>query len=210
MLNLKSKLQPIIIGLGIFLLAVGIREMLQTLMMILPSWFLVLLFVPCLIFICVILGYLAKKITKSKWHILTLASIFVIVFSSIFYISEYKTNETIIIPESYVGEVRLFVSNEKKSDFVINKYGIGYIDQRTFSNGFYPEIIRGSNDITKQVKGYGKGGLATTKEDIYSYEYLSFFILVKGQNVEDKSIEELIKIKAIDTTRLYRKDNYLP
>ena len=210
MLNLKSKLQPIIIGLGIFSLVIGIRQMLQTPMMILPSWFLVLFFAPSLIFICVILGYLAKKITKSKWHILSLTSIFVIVFSFIFYISEYRPNQSIIVPESYVGKVRLFVSNDKENDFVINKYGIGYIDKKTFNRGFYPKIIKGRNDITKQIKEYGKGALATTQEDPYSYEYLSFFILVKGQNVEDKGIEELIKIKAIDTTRLYRKDNYLP
>lgn len=208
MLNLKSKLQTIIIVLGILSLVIGIRQMLQTRTMILPSWFLVLLFFPSMMCVSIVLGYLAKKITKSKWHTLTLASIFVTVFCSIFYISEYRPNQSIIIPESYVGEVRLFVSNEKKNDFVVNKYGIGYIARETFNRGFYPKIIKGANDITKQIKEYSKGGLATTQEDLYSYEYLSFFVLVKGQNVEDNSVEELINIKAIDTTRLYKKGNY--
>lgn len=207
MLNLKSKLQPIIIGLGILSLVVGIRQMLQTRTMILPSWFLVLLFTPSMMCVSVMLGYLAKKITKSKWHTLTHAAVFVIVFSSIFYISEYRPNKSIIVPESYVGQVRLFVSNENENDFVINKYGIGYIDRKTFIKGFYPKIIKGS-DITKQIKEYSKGALATTKEDLHTYEYLTFFVPINGQSIEDKNIEELIKIKAIDTARLYKKAHY--
>ncbi|KQC01151.1 hypothetical protein [Pedobacter sp. Hv1] len=206
MLNLKSKLQFIIIGLGILSLVVGIRQMLQTRTMILPSWFLVLLFTPSMMCVSVMLGYLTKKITKSKWYILTHAAIFVIVFSSIFYISEYRPNKSIIVPESYVGEVRLFVSNE--NDFMINKYGVGYIERKTFIKGFYPKIIKGSNDITKQIKEYSKGALATTKEDLHTYEYLTFFVPINGQNIEDKNIEELIKIKAIDTARLYKKVHY--
>ena len=110
---------------------------------------------------------------------------------------------TVVIPEGYVGEIRLLVSNE--NDFSINNYGIGYIDRKTFDEGFYPKIIKGGNDITKQVKEYSKGALATSSGDVYSYEYLSFSVLAKGEHVENKDIEELIKIKAIDTSRLYRK-----
>jgi hypothetical protein len=202
---MKFKIQPIIIALGILSLGVGIWQMLQTKTMILPSWFLLLVSLPCTLLVSFALGFMAKKILNSKWQTLTFASIFVIIFCSIFYVSRYRPVYTVVIPDGYVGEVRLLVSNEKENDLFINKYGIGYIDKKTFDEGFYPKIIKGDNDITKQVKEYSKGALATTSEDVYSYEYLSFSVLGKGENVEDKDIEELIKIKAIDTARLYRK-----
>lgn len=151
------------------------------------------------------LGYVARNILNSKWQTLTWASIFIILFCSVFYISEYKPTYEVVIPGEYSGEVRLLVSRGQGSNFVINKYGIGYIDRKTFDGGFYPKIIRGDRDITKQVKEYGKGALATTAEDIYSYEYLSFFVGGSGHVAEEKGIEELIKINAIDTGYLYRR-----
>ncbi|MFN0290097.1 hypothetical protein [Pedobacter helvus] len=200
---MKYKIQPIIIFLGVFSLCVGIWQILQIKTMILPSWFLLLLPVPCILLVSFVLGTLVKKILNSKWRAITFASIFVIIFCSIFYISNFRSVYTVVIPEGYVGEIRLLVSNE--NDFSINNYGIGYIDRKTFDEGFYPKIIKGGNDITKQVKEYSKGALATSSGDVYSYEYLSFSVLAKGEHVENKDIEELIKIKAIDTSRLYRK-----
>lgn len=202
---MKFKIQPIIIALGIFSLCVGIWQMLQTKTMILPSWCLLLLTLPCTLLVSFGLGIVVKKILNSKWQALTFASIFVIIFCSIFYIIEYRPVYTVVIPEGYVGEVKLLVSDEKENDFFINNYGIGYIDRKTFDEGFYPKIVKGDSDITIQVKEYSKGALATTPDDIYSYEYLSFSVLDKGDSLEDKDIEELIKIKAIDTTRLYKR-----
>jgi len=179
--------------------------MLQTKTMILPSWFLAIVFLPVTLCVSFALGALAKKIFNSKWRSLTFASIFTIALSLIYYVFQYRPVYTVVIPKDYIGEVRLVVSNENENDFFVNKYGIGYIDRETFDKGFYPKIVKGGNDITKEVKEYSKGALATTSDDIYSYEYLSFSILAKGENVEDQDIEELIKNKAIDTTRLYRR-----
>ncbi|WP_316784413.1 hypothetical protein [Pedobacter frigiditerrae] len=133
---MKYKIQPIIIILGVLSLGFGSFKMLQTETMILPSWFLVLIYLPCTLLISLILGYLAKKMLNSKWWTITFTSIFVIIFCSIFYLSEYRPNKIITIPQSYVGEVRLFVSNEEENDFFINKYGIGYINKKTFDQGF--------------------------------------------------------------------------
>lgn len=202
---MKSKIQSIIVAAGIVALVISIRLMLEIQTMILPSWFLAFIYVLCTLCISFILGYLVKKIIGSNWKTLTFASIFLIIFCSIFYIREYKPTQSIIIPESYVGEVRLLVSNENKNDFIINKFGIGYIDKKTFDNGLYPKVIKGKKDITNQIKEYGKGALATTNKAIYSYEYISFFIPTKSKIIEELDIEELIKIKAIDTTRLFRK-----
>lgn len=202
---MKSKSQSIIILLGIVSLGSGIWQMLQTATMILPPWFLVLFYVIITFCVSFILGFLVKKILKSRWYTLTFTSIFIIIACCVFCISQYRASYEIIVPDNYVGEIKLFVSNEKKNDFAINKYGIGYIDIETFNKGFYPKIIKEKVDITKQVKEYSKGALATMPKDVYSYEYLSFSIMVKGESIKDKDIEELIRIKAIDTNRLYRK-----
>lgn len=202
---MKSKSQSIIILLGIVSSGFGIWQMLQTATMILSPWFLVLFYLVITFCVSFILGFLVKKILKSRWYTLTFTSIFIIIACSVFCISQYRTSYEIIVPDNYVGEIKLFVSNEKKNDFAINKYGIGYIDIETFNKGFYPKIIKEKIDITKQVKEYSKGALATMPEDVYSYEYLSFSIMAKGESIKDKDIEELIRIKAIDTNRLYRK-----
>ncbi|MBB5648262.1 hypothetical protein [Pedobacter cryoconitis] len=202
---MKFKIQPLIIFLGIVSLIFSGRQMLQTKTMILPSWFLTLFFLLITLCVSFALGVLAKKMLNSKWQTRTFASIFAIAISLIYYVSQYRSAYTVFIPKDYVGEVRLLVSNEKENDFFVNKYGIGYINRTTFDEGFYPKIIKGDNDITKQVKEYSKGALATTSEDVYSYEYLSFSVPAKTENIEDKDIEELIKIKAIDTTRLYKR-----
>ena len=177
--------------------------MLQTKTMILPSWFLVAISLPGTLLLSFAFGFILKKLLNSKWQTSIFTSIFVIIFCSIFYISEHKPVYIIIVPKNYVGEVRLFLSN--KNDFSINEYGIGYIDRRTFNDGFYPKIIQTGNDITKQIKEYGKGASATTSEDAYSFNHLSFHILDSGKKVDGKDIEELIRIKAIDTARLYKK-----
>jgi len=200
---MRRIIQIILTTLAIFSLGVGIWQMLQTKTMILPSWFLVVISLPGTLLLSFLLGFIVKKLLNSKWQTLTFTSIFVIIFCSIFCISEYKPVYIVVIPKNYVGEIRLFLSN--KNDFSINRYGIGYIDMRTFNDGFYPKIIQGGNDITKQIKEYSKGALATTSEDVYSFEYLSFYILDNGKKVESRNIEELVKIKAIDTARLYKK-----
>jgi hypothetical protein len=148
---MKSKIQLLIIVLGVVSLVVGIRQILQMPIMILPSWFLLLFPLPITLCCSFALGYMAKKVMNSKWQSSTFAAIFVIIFCSIFYIIQYKPIYRIVIPKSYAGEVRLLVSNEKENDFFINKYSIGYIDKKTFDEGFYPKIIKGNNDITKQV-----------------------------------------------------------
>lgn len=200
---MKLKLQPIIIVLAIISLYLAIGQMLQTRTMILPSWFLVLFYSVIVFCISFVLGFLTKKMLSSRWHVLTFAAVFVLIICSIFYISQYKPTCEIYVPDNYTGEVKLFVSNEEKNDFVVNKYGIGYINKSTFDNGFYPRIFRGKVDITKQITQYAKGALATTAEKGYSCEFLSFSIHLR--KIEDSDIENLIRIKAIDTNRLYRK-----
>ena len=202
---MRYRKQHLIVFFGILSLIVVVRQILAKPTMILPSWFLLVISLPVLLCISFSLGYLVKRIMDSKWWTITFASIFVMVFCGIYYLSEYRPTYRVIVPKAYVGEIRLLFSNEERSDFFINKYGIGYIDKKTFDEGFYPKIIKDDNDITEQVKVYSKGAIATTRDDVYSYEYLSFSIPAKVVSLEEKDIEELMKIRAIDTSRLYRR-----
>lgn len=136
---------------------------------------------------------------------LTFTSVFIIIFCTVFYIDKYRPAYTIVVPKDFVGEIKLLVSKEKENDLLINRYGVGYINRKTFDEGFYPKIIKGDIDITKQVKEYSKSAFATTLGDVYSYEYLSFYVLKNGKAIGDTNVEELIKIKGIDTARLFRK-----
>lgn len=154
---MKFKPQFIIIALGILSLGVCIWQMLQMKTMILSPWLLVALYLAIVLCISFLVGFIAKKILCSNWHTRTFASIIIIIICGIYYSSEYKPTYTIVIPENYVGEVKLFVSNEKENDFKINEYGIGYINKKTFDNGFYPKLMQGNNNITDEVNGYAKG-----------------------------------------------------
>ncbi|SIS58316.1 hypothetical protein SAMN05421796_101405 [Chryseobacterium piscicola] len=200
---MKSKLQFVIIFLGILSSCFGIWKMLKTETMILSPWFLVLLFLPILLFISFLLGYFLKIILKSEWNTLTFTSVFVIIICSIFYASQYRPTNKVVIPKNFSGEVKLFVSNEKGNDFKINNFGVGYIDKETFDKGFYPKIIKENNDITDQVKLYSKGSWVTTEKTDYSFEYLTFIIPPKKEH--NKDVGELLKVNAIDITRLPKK-----
>jgi len=200
---MKFKIQPIIIILGVIFLCIGAWQMLKIETMILSPWFLVLLFLPILILVSFILGYLLKIIIKSEWNILTLASIIVIIICSIFYASQYRPTHKVIIPKNFSGEVKLFVSNEKVNDFKINNFGVGYIDRETFDKGFYPKIIKENNDITDQVKLYSKGSWVTIQTTNYSFEYLTF--VIPAEKEDNKDVGELLEANAIDTARLPKK-----
>lgn len=87
----------------------------------------------------------------------------------------------------------------------INEFGIGYINQKTFENGFHPTVIKGKKNITKQVKSYSNGTFVSVGTHNISLNYVSFIIPGNKKETEDFSIDELIDKKAIDTTRIWRK-----
>jgi len=110
-----------------------------------------------------------------------------------------------MIPDKYVGEVKLLVSNENQNDFKVNNFGIGYISQRTFKNGFRPTVIKGGQDISDQISGYSTGSYATTSGGKLSFDYLSFELPGKKEVSELIDYDSLVKLNAIDTARLRRK-----
>ena len=199
----KSKIQIAILLLSIISLVFGIITMLQMPTVTVSPLYLAIFYTFIVFVLSFLLGLILKKIIKSSWHILTFASIFVICISLTFIISQYKPTYKIIIPDSYSGTINLIMTGENENDFDINNFGIGYITEDTYYNGFYPKIIKNGKDITKDARGFSRGSFAFATPDLnVSLDYLKFEI--PGNNNGDtlKDFDALIKVGAIETARI--------
>lgn len=200
---MKRKVQFGIILLGFIALIYGILIMSETKTMILPLWFVI---TPVVIIVCAIsygLGVVTKYLLRSDLYRMTFASIIIIIFVGVYGVVEYKPTLKIIIAENYTGEVKLFVSNDsiEECEIPVSNFGVGYITNKDFEKGFYPKILRGAIEITKNINEYSKGVFTTTTAVSYSVKYLSF--VIPGSSKElDNDIDYLIKTGALDTLRL--------
>ena len=203
----NSKPQLLILTIGFTSIGLGVWTMLQTPTLILPSWFLVLLFLPIAFIIALTIGFLIKKMSKSSWHTLTFTSILLTILCLSYFISEYRPSYTIEIPKGYVGEVKLLLSKSDENILSINSHGIGYLNEKTYRNGFRPTIIKGGKDITKEITGYGMGTFISTQTGNYKVEYVNFTVPQTGKrtNWDIVDIDDLIKLNAVDTTLLVKK-----
>lgn len=202
----SSKIQVLVIVLALVAYGFAAKAMLNLPTVILPSLYLVLLFTPFLFGISMLLGALLKWVLNPQWHLLTLSSIFILIISSIFYISQYRPTYEILLPADFTGDVNLIVSNEQDNDFKISTDGIGYINYDTYKNGFIPKVIKGDKDITSQVKGFSRSSWAyTSQNQSLSMDYLNFEVQGRNGELSAADFEELIKQNAIDTTRLKKK-----
>lgn len=132
-----------------------------------------------------ILKFIFKKINFKTifFSLLTICSLIGIVY---FFTPTYK----IIVPKNYVGEVNLILSNVKENLLILDKNGIGYINQKTFKQTFKPIIIQNGNKINKRAIGYSPSTfwskLITTTSDGKKIEALNFLIVPDNDNDNDK------------------------
>jgi hypothetical protein len=203
--TMGRQIQIAIVILGLLSIALGIWTMLQIPTMILSPWFLVLIFLPIALFVAFFIGFLLTILLNSAWHPMTFTALVITAICLTFYISQYRPGYKIIIPDQYAGDVQLLVSNEQKNDFKVNKFGIGYINRETYKNGFRPIVIKAGHDISDQISDYSYGSYATTSGNQLSFDFLSFEIPGKKNVSGMLSYDSLLKMKAIDTTRIYRK-----
>ncbi len=173
--------------------------------MILSPLFLVGLYLTTALIISLIIGFFAKALLNSSWSALTFAALSMTIICLTFYASQYRPSYNIIVPDNYVGEVRLLVSNEKENDFNVNSFGIGYINPRTYKNGFRPKVVKGGQDISNLITTYVSSSYKNTMLNKLSFDYLSFNIPGKADSLNLVSFEDLVKIKAIDTARMNKK-----
>lgn len=205
---MKKGIQIIIIALGVAASVYGISKMSgETTTMILPVWVIVL-GVSLVVFAASVgIGLLAKHLLHSDWHPLTFVAIIIIIVVGIYATFEYKSTLNISVLSDYAGEVKLFVSkdNVEGHNITVNSYGIGYITRKDFEKGFYPRILRGQSDITKEIKAYSKGSVLNSLSDSYSFNFLSFVVSGRSDHLVS-DIDDLLRIGAIDTMQLERKN----
>jgi hypothetical protein len=201
---MKRIIQPVILVLGVVAMVYGIWKISsETTTVILPAWLIVGVVSLIVTGVSIAIGVLVKRLLNADWYSLTFASIIIIIIVGIYAVVAYKPRLNIVVWSSFSGEVKLIVSKEaiEKKEIIVDSFGVGYITRRDFDEGFYPRIIKGNTDITKEIKEYSKGGKATSPSVSYSLEFLSF--IIPGQSNQLASdIFELIRVGAIDTMRL--------
>jgi hypothetical protein len=196
----RDKVQLGIIIVGLISIGLGVQTMLLTPTLILPPWFLVLLYIPFLLGVSFVLGLLTKKLIKTKWTTLTMTAIFTTIVCLTFYIYEYRQTLTIIVPDNFAGTAYLIVTKEPKNDFELNESGVGYIKEETYNNGFQPKVFKGGQEITEKIRGYGIGSGSYKGQQ--SIKFVTFDIPGKISDWKEISFRDLIESNAIDTTRI--------
>jgi hypothetical protein len=151
------------------------------------------------------MGFLIKTLLKSAWHTLTFTALGITAICFSFYINGYTPIFKIIVPDNFVGEVRLLVTKDKGNAFNLNNFGIGYINQKTFKNGFRPIVIKAGKDISEKIHAYETVAYTTLSPSKWVLEYVSFKIPGKKDSLNMLSFEDLIKLNAIDTSRLIKR-----
>ena len=191
----------ILIGLISFLL--GVRTMLEVSTVILSGWFLVIMYGGILLLIAFGLGALIRSLTKSKIHLLSGASLIVAIICLAFYISEFRPTYKIYVADNFAGEVKLFRSTLDNNRLSLNNYGVGYITDKTYRQGFRPIVYQNDKDITKQCKTIVQGNLAFAGVDGKSFGPFSYVAFTIGDNSGDtlwNNLTKIIEMKIIDTT----------
>jgi uncharacterized membrane protein len=200
-----SKGQIIIISIGLLVIGLAIKTMLNMRTVIMTPLSLVVIYVPLLLLVSFGLGLIIKKITKGTASTLTSTSIIATLFSIAYLYSEYMPTRDIIIPSNYSGNVRLFLSTENEDDFLINSYGIGYISKDTYSRGFRPSVIKNGKNISKDLTNFSSGSISYAGVNGTSggpYHYVQFTVPGQQQDTLGNDLQKLIEIKALDTTRI--------
>jgi hypothetical protein len=195
----------IVLTLSLVPCAWCVVSILQTPTMILPSWFILCILALPAVTAAFGIGFVLKQLFGSGWHTATFASMLLAAASLVYLITTYRPTYTVVIDPGYAGEVRLFVSRYANNrEIRVNRYGIGYIGKKTFDNGFYPRILKGGRDISKEVSEYSTGAIATSAPEKYRFEYLAFEIPGTAGSPGDDP-DSLVKTGAIDTTYLLCK-----
>lgn len=200
---MKDKTQILLIIIGLISLTLGINTMLDTPTMILPSYVLVILYLPFVIGVSLVFALVIKKMLKSKWKLISFTSIFISIISLTFYISEYRETLNIIVPEDFYGTVHLVLSNSNQNDLVLNEFGVGYISEEVYNSGFKPKVSKGGKDITPIIEEYATG--SASYDNGKSLNYLTFSVPGKNTSEEEAGVFELIKNNGIDTSRILIK-----
>ena len=200
------KLKPIdflFIIAAIISLALGIKTILQTQTIILPGWLLALIYGAILLILSFGFGFLFSSVLKIRIQSITVSSIIIATVCLIYYFKEFSPTYKIIVPEKYSGDVKLFRSTLTDNQLSLNKFGVGYITDKTYRNGFKPVIYQNGQEITKDCKNIGQGVVAFAGVDGYTLgPYVYFGFTIPGNSVDTiwRDLKKVLELKVIDTS----------
>jgi hypothetical protein len=181
--------------------------MLEVQTLILPAWTLALLYGGVLLAVSFGLGALASWLTKSKLHMLTVTSIIISIVCISFYINQFRPNYDIYVADNFQGEVKLFRSTLKTNRFTLSEYGVGYITDKEYRNGFKPTVYKNGKDITNECKNIVQGSLSFAGVDGKSVGPFSYVGFTIGDNNADtvwNDLTNVIERKMIDTSLILK------
>ena len=206
---MKNTVQIAIVVFGAGAFAYGVSKMAaETATMIIPGWIIIVAVSFVGFVVSMGIGFFVKHLLGSNWHPVTFTAIVLLIIVGIYSIVDYKPTLKIFVLPDYAGEVKLVVSRDKveRHDISVNSFGIGYITRRNFENGFYPKIVKGQKDISKEIKEYSKGSTLSSQSDSYSsysFEFLTFVVPGRPHHMV-KETDDLLRNGAVDTMRLPR------
>lgn len=192
-------------GLASFIL--GIKTMLEVQTLILPAWTLVLMYGGVLMAVSFGLGALVSLLTRSKLHTLTASSLIISIACISFYISQFKPNYEIYVADNFQGEVKLFRSTLKRNMLNLSEYGVGYITDKEYRNGFRPTVYKNGKDITNECKNIIQGSLGFSGVDGQSLGPFSYIGFTIGDDKADtiwNTLTDVIERKIVDTSIILR------
>jgi hypothetical protein len=197
----------IIIFMGLASFLVAAKTMIEVPTLIIPGYMLFLLFGGILLLVSFGIGVLIRLLTNSKVHLLTAASSIIAIACISFCISQFRPHYKIFVADNFTGEVKLFRSTLKKNVLSLSQYGVGYITDEVYRNGFKPLVYQNGRNITNECSNLGQGSLAFASLDgksIGHFSYVGFTIKDNSNDTLWTNLINVIKLKIIDTSIIKR------
>ena len=150
---------------------------------------------------CSLIGLILKLIFK-KQNFYTIFFSLLIICSVLGISYLLKPAYEIIVPENYVGEVNLILSNVKENRLTLDENGIGYINKKTFNKTFNPIILQKDTIIGERIEGFNTptfwSKLITTTSDGKIFAALNFVIPPENKNGEYQYNDTMDLSKLVD------------
>ena len=202
--SMKRALQPIIQLTGLAAVIFGIDKVSSEMTtLILPVWLIVGVIALAVCTLAAGMAYVMRNLLDLAWRTMTYTSMILIVVVIVYAIVDYKPTIQVIVPENYSGDVKLFVSTDSPGvrKISLNRYGVGYITRQEFDAGFYPRVIKAGEDITHDIRDFGRGSAAATNLEGYSFRYVEF--TVPGAfNDSVTHLNYLLRTGGLDSSRI--------
>jgi hypothetical protein len=172
---------------------------------ILSGLFIGLMCIVAILLGCLILTGILKLFLK-KTSFIIMYSITTAICFLILHYSLYSPKMTITVPNGFVGEVVLVLSNVENNILTVDSNGIGYINEATFNNTYMEPTVIDANgkEINRNCVGFNPSTFWATGESSdgkTKIQTLSFEI-VPNNKIGQKQYYSADLFKSVDKTKL--------